>query len=217
MNFYKHHIGDYDAHTGHLSILEDGVYCRLLRRYYLTERPLPSDLKELAHLIRARSRWEVQALARCVNLYFSVASDGTLHNSRADEEILKYQAQASTNRKIARQRFVNDSKSVRSPNQNQIPEPRTIPINTSSIEPTRDEHSKDPFDDFESQNHDDYPEMATKPRPQKLNGEKWWLSNASIDAKGREYDVVARSGEDYASFKNRIFEEIAKRRNQQNP
>lgn len=123
MNWYKHHIGDYDTHTSHLSILEDGIYCRLLRRYYLTERPLPNDLKELARLIRARSRHEVDALATCVNYYFVVALDGLLHNSRADEEILKYQGQCATNRVIARQRTVNASSTIGSPNQNLEPEP----------------------------------------------------------------------------------------------
>lgn len=124
MNWYKLHIGDYESHTSHLSLLEDGIYGRLLRRYYMTERPLPNDLKELARLVRARSRHEVDALERCVNSYFLLKADGLLHNSRADEEILKYQGQCEANRITARQRIVRDSSANRPPNQNLEPDTR---------------------------------------------------------------------------------------------
>ena len=93
MNFYKHHIGDYATDTPSLSLLEHGVYLKLLHRYYLTERPFPDDKKECARLIVARSRWEVQAVDRILSFYFPVASDGKRHNKRADEEIQQYQAQ----------------------------------------------------------------------------------------------------------------------------
>ena len=109
MNYFKLHIGDYEAHTGELSILEDGIYSRLLRRYYLQEKPFPNDLKLIARTIRARSRHEVDALARCVNLYFSELSDGKLHNSRADEEILKYHKRAEANRINGGGRMGSDS------------------------------------------------------------------------------------------------------------
>jgi uncharacterized protein YdaU (DUF1376 family) len=41
VNFYKHHLGDYDAATAHLSWDEDQAYTRLLRLYYRTEKPIP--------------------------------------------------------------------------------------------------------------------------------------------------------------------------------
>lgn len=39
----------------------------------------------------------------------------------------------------------------------------------------------------------------------------WWTSNAGIDRKGREMGMFARPTEDYASFKDRIFEAIRAR------
>jgi uncharacterized protein YdaU (DUF1376 family) len=136
MNFFKLHIGDYLSHTGYLTPLEDGIYLRLLMRYYMTEKPLPSDQKELARLIRARSRWEVQALARCVNYYFSVASDGLLHNPRADKEIQQYQAMSNANRTNAAMRWQSEATSERNANQNQIPEPVNHTPSSASTAPS---------------------------------------------------------------------------------
>lgn len=42
LNWYKHHLGDYDSHTAHLSWDEDLAYTRLLRAYYRTESPIPA-------------------------------------------------------------------------------------------------------------------------------------------------------------------------------
>lgn len=39
-------------------------------------------------------------------------------------------------------------------------------------------------------------------------GSNWWMSNAGIDAKGREIGLTARGGENYESYKARIFEEM---------
>ena len=35
MNYYEHHIGDYAAATGHLSLLEDAVYSRQIGRAHV--------------------------------------------------------------------------------------------------------------------------------------------------------------------------------------
>lgn len=103
MNFYKHHIGDYAAATSHLSILEDGVYSRLLRIYYRDEGPLPAELKAVQRLAGARSRDEREAVETVLEEFFVLEADGW-HSKRADEELAKYQAQAETNRGIARAR-----------------------------------------------------------------------------------------------------------------
>ena len=50
------------------------------------------------------------------------------------------------------------------------------------------------------------------PAKQKVNGNgsgaAWWTSNAGIDRKAREIGMQARGGEDYDSFKARIFEKL---------
>ena len=43
MNYYKRHIGDYLKDTAHLSLLEHGVYARLLDVYYTRETAIPDD------------------------------------------------------------------------------------------------------------------------------------------------------------------------------
>lgn len=108
MNFYKHHLGDYDGHTAHLSWDEDLAYTRLMRAYYRLEKPLPLDLVAINRLVRAHSKAHREAVDRVLAEFFDQQADGW-HNKRCDEEIAAYQAQAATNRRIARQRFVNDS------------------------------------------------------------------------------------------------------------
>ena len=89
MNYYEHHIGDYAEATAHLSILEDGVYSRLLRKYYATERPLPADMKECQRLIGCRSATDRQAVTRVLNEFFECREDGW-HQHRVDEELERF-------------------------------------------------------------------------------------------------------------------------------
>ncbi len=103
MNFYKHHIGDYDSHTAHLSWLEDAAYSRLMRLYYRTEAPIPADPKAACRLIRAASKPEREAVEAVLGEFFTLQADGW-HNARCDAEIAKANAQAETNRQIAETR-----------------------------------------------------------------------------------------------------------------
>lgn len=48
------------------------------------------------------------------------------------------------------------------------------------------------------------------PAPQEQD--RWWTSNAGIDRKARELGMFARGNEDYPSFKDRIFDEIRRRK-----
>lgn len=130
MNFYKHHLGDYDGATAHLTWIEDMAYTRLIRSYYRREKGFADEI-EACRLVRATGRAEKAAVKIVLSEFFKPESDGW-HNKRCDEEIAAYQAQASTNRRIARQRSsnaslndsLNDSVQNRAPNHK--PEPRTI-------------------------------------------------------------------------------------------
>ena len=62
MNFYKHHLGDYDGATMHLSWDEDMAYTRLLRAYYRREKPIPAD--EAWRLARASTKPQKDAVSR---------------------------------------------------------------------------------------------------------------------------------------------------------
>lgn len=89
MNYFEHHIGDYDSATAHLSALEDGLYHRMLRVYYRTEAPLPLDVRQVCRLARAQSKVERDAVASLLNEFFEQRDDGW-HNERCDEEIARY-------------------------------------------------------------------------------------------------------------------------------
>lgn len=97
MNYFEHHIGDYAAATAHLSLLEDAVYSRLLRRYYLQEEPLPAEVRLVARLVGARAAEEVEAVQVVLEEFFTLQEDGW-HNKRADEEIARYQAKVDAAR-----------------------------------------------------------------------------------------------------------------------
>lgn len=93
MNYYSHNIGDYAQATMHLSLIEDAVYSRLLRRYYAEEAPLVNDMAQLCRWVGARSDEEKDAVEVVVNEFF-VLHDGYWHNKRADREIDAYQAKS---------------------------------------------------------------------------------------------------------------------------
>ena len=103
MNFYKHHIGDYDQATRHLSFVEDAAYSRLIRKYYAEEKPLPADIKQVQRLVGAREKAEKEAVATVLDEFFVLQDDGW-HNKRCDEEVAQANKQAEANRLIALER-----------------------------------------------------------------------------------------------------------------
>lgn len=93
MNYYPRHIGDYLKDTAHLTLLEHGVYARLLDIYYDREGALPTQCEGNANamlhrLIGARNDDERRAVDDILAEFF-VLKDGAWHNKRADEEIEK--------------------------------------------------------------------------------------------------------------------------------
>ena len=89
MNFYEHHIGDYAEATAHLTLLEDAVYGRLLRKCYATEKPIPTDLKRVQRLVGARTPEEIEAVQIVLDEFFVLHEDG-YHNARCDREIAAF-------------------------------------------------------------------------------------------------------------------------------
>ncbi len=87
MNYYRHHIGDYLRDTAHLTVVEDGVYRRLLDLYYMREQPLSPDLSTVCRLIRVRADDERAAVSAVLSEFFAMGDDGCWHQKRADAEI----------------------------------------------------------------------------------------------------------------------------------
>lgn len=91
MNYFELHVGDYDAATAHLSMLEDAAYGRMLRIYYRTERPLPADVSKVCRLVRAATKPERDAVQAVLEEFFTLEDDGW-HQARTDEEIATFKA-----------------------------------------------------------------------------------------------------------------------------
>lgn len=88
MNYYERHIGDYLKDTAHLSLLEHGVYTRLLDVYYTRESAIPDD--QAARLIGARSKEEREALAAVLDEFFQKTESGWIQG-RCELEIARFQ------------------------------------------------------------------------------------------------------------------------------
>ena len=99
MNYYKRHIGDYMKDASHLSLLEHGVYMRLLDVYYTRECAIPVD--QAARLISARTKEEKAALEVVTCEFFTVV-DGAYTQTRCDSEIATMQQKTETNREVGR-------------------------------------------------------------------------------------------------------------------
>lgn len=91
MNYFEHHIGDYDKNTSHLTACEDGIYCRMIRRYLDKEVPLDLDVEEIKRVVRARSREEKKSVDAILKEFFFLDTDGW-HHKTCDEIIAVYQA-----------------------------------------------------------------------------------------------------------------------------
>jgi uncharacterized protein YdaU (DUF1376 family) len=95
MNFYKRHIGDYIKDAAHLSLLEHGVYARLMDVYYSREGGIPAS--QAARLIGARTDEELSAVEAVLSEFFELDSD-TWRQARCEREIEIASAQSEANR-----------------------------------------------------------------------------------------------------------------------
>lgn len=115
MNFYQHHIGDFNNATRHLSRIERSIYRDLLELYYDTEKPLTTDFDRLARrcLVDDCDRG---AMREVLNEFFTLEDDG-YHNTRADKEIAAYQRMAEGGKRGAEKRWGkgNDSPPIATP------------------------------------------------------------------------------------------------------
>jgi uncharacterized protein YdaU (DUF1376 family) len=84
VNYFDFHIGDYMRDTAHLSLLEHGVYMRLLMAYYGREAPIPEDSAE--RLAGARSPAERKAVRAVLGEFFTLR-DGSWHQGKCEKQI----------------------------------------------------------------------------------------------------------------------------------
>jgi uncharacterized protein YdaU (DUF1376 family) len=125
MHYYQFNIGDYAKSTKHLTLLEDLAYRRLLDIYYDTEKPLTSNVKQLAR-IAGMSEY-IDQITNVLADFFIETEEG-FTQKKASSEIEAYQAKAGTAR-------VNGKLGGR-PKKTQ-PEPtKTQPVNSANPDET---------------------------------------------------------------------------------
>lgn len=95
MNYYQHHIGDFNSATMCLTRVERSLYRDLIELYYSKEKPLTSDLRILKKLAMVRTDEEESALNLVLELFFELDADGFYHNKRCDEELERYKSNSS--------------------------------------------------------------------------------------------------------------------------
>jgi uncharacterized protein YdaU (DUF1376 family) len=95
MHYYQFNIGDYAKSTKHLTLLEDLAYRRLLDIYYDTEKPLISNVKQLAR-IAGMSEY-IDEINNVLSDFFTETEEGFTQKKTACE-IEAYQAKAGTAR-----------------------------------------------------------------------------------------------------------------------
>lgn len=89
MNYYPHHVGDFNNATRHLTRVERSIYRDLIDLYYDTEMPLSLDFIVLCRRVIARDDEEKAAVEQILNEFFIKTDKGWTHK-RCDEEIQKY-------------------------------------------------------------------------------------------------------------------------------
>jgi uncharacterized protein YdaU (DUF1376 family) len=100
MNYYKRHIGDYLKDTAHLTLIEHGVYARLLDVYYTREGGIPYD--QVARLVGARFPEEEAALNSVLHEFFELDDGGLWRQTRCDREIEAMRSKADASRSNGR-------------------------------------------------------------------------------------------------------------------
>lgn len=120
MNYYERHIGDYLKDTAHLTLLEHGIYTRLLDVYYTREGSIPE--RDAARLVGARSQEERDALAVILGEFFELV-DGAYVQARCDREIERFQEKREKAAQSAKARWSGPDGPGEGPKPN-VPKPR---------------------------------------------------------------------------------------------
>jgi len=102
--WFPHYIGDYMRDTGHLTLVEDGAYRRLLDYYYSSGKPLTSCKNQLRRICRAFEDEEKIAIDTVLKQFFTL-KDGEYHNKRADNELKKHDDLSKKNSENAAKRW----------------------------------------------------------------------------------------------------------------
>lgn len=105
MNYYQHHIGDFNSATRHLTRTERSIYRDLIELYYDTERAISLDLAMVCRKICANDEREVvQAM---LDEFFVETADGWV-NERCERELEAYRSKSGKAKESAAKRWQSE-------------------------------------------------------------------------------------------------------------
>lgn len=118
MKQYRKDLTAFIPSCAHLTLLEEGVYNRLLDLYYAKERPIPGDIDAACRLCRAHTTEECAAVESVLREFFTLAEEGWVQ-ARAEKEIKRLSARATASRENGKKGGRPAAKSRKAPD----PEP----------------------------------------------------------------------------------------------
>ena len=118
MFYVKLNMPDWSLSTSHLSLEEEGLYFRVLRHYYDTEKPIPADTDKLVRRLRLVGHRDL--LDAILEEFFDLV-DGEWRHKRCDAELAEYHAKAETSRKNGRKHSAKNGRSAKAPSGPDIP------------------------------------------------------------------------------------------------
>jgi len=161
MHYYQHNIGDYARDTGHLSVIEHGIYRLLLDWCYLNEKPITT---EQAMRVGRGYPTETQS----VLAEFFLGSEEGWRHKRVDQELEVFHRRSARNRE-------NGAKGGR-------PLTQKNPVGSQS-QPTGNPN-QEPITNNQKEERERVPAQrpakpaATHPRPDDVDEQTWsdWLA-----------------------------------------
>lgn len=95
MHYFKFNNPDWHLSTGHLSAEEEGIYLRLIRHYYDTEKPIPLETESVFRRLRLS---DLSAKALSILQEFFVETDKGFTHIYCNKIIAEYHKKAKTNK-----------------------------------------------------------------------------------------------------------------------
>ena len=128
MHYYQFNLGDYYAHTSHLSPIEDLAYRRLIDKYYLNEQPFNGRSTDVARKLGLVEH--SQSVDWVLNEFFVQDAEGNWQHERINQDIASYktkidaakragEASAKSRKNKSLEQPLNDRSTVAEPPFNQ--------------------------------------------------------------------------------------------------
>ena len=101
MNYYPHHIGDFNSATRNLSWTQKFAYRELIEFYYDSEKPIFNNLDDICFRVGAKTEEQKDAVNLVLKHFFREDGDYYYHD-RCEAEILHYKSKRESQSKAGK-------------------------------------------------------------------------------------------------------------------